>query len=103
MGEQDTIDIRYWAIGRSGKPKTEFEIYPPNEAAEILNGIDPGTVDTEINEQSNYIRLTPAVLPSTRSPGSSGGDRRMDLVQRRQQRPFVDREVDLARLGLTYI
>jgi hypothetical protein len=58
------IDIRYWAVGRSGKPEIEVEINPPNEAAEILTGIDPGLVDTEVSSQSNYIRLTPTSLPA---------------------------------------
>ncbi len=76
-----TIDIRYWAVGRAGKPEFEFEITPPNETAELLTGIDPAAVDTEVNGQSNYIRLTPAALPASLSlrslspPASPSGPR----------------------------
>ena len=62
------VDIRYWANGRSGKPEIEFEIRPPNEAPEMLTGIDPAAVDAEVNDQSNYIRLTLAALPPSLSP-----------------------------------
>jgi len=63
-----TIEIRYWAVGRLGKPEFEFAVSPPSEAPEILTGIDPAAVDVEVNDQSNYIRLTPSPLPAGLPP-----------------------------------
>jgi hypothetical protein len=62
------VEIRYWAVGRSGKPEIEFSINPPNEAPEILTGIDPAAVDAEVNDQSHYIVLTPVALPVGLTP-----------------------------------
>jgi hypothetical protein len=63
-----TIEIRYWAVGRLGKPEIEFAVSPPSEAPEFLTGIDPAAVAVEVNDRSNYIRLTPGPLPAGLAP-----------------------------------
>jgi hypothetical protein len=66
---QISVDIRYWATGRLGKPEIEFDINPPTEPTETLTGIDPGSVDAAVNSQSQYIRLIPMALPPPLQPG----------------------------------
>jgi Bacteriophage tail sheath protein len=60
---QTIVQFRYWAKGPTGNPEIEVETAPPNETVEILSGLDPATIDTEVNQQSQYIRLTPLPLP----------------------------------------
>jgi hypothetical protein len=57
------IDIRYWAVGPSGKPELEFETTVKGESPELLSGIDPAAVADGVNAQSDFIRLTPLSLP----------------------------------------
>jgi hypothetical protein len=64
------VDIRYWAVGSAGRPELEFRIAPPHETPELLTGIDPAAVDSEINARSNYLRLTPAALPAGLTPAA---------------------------------
>jgi hypothetical protein len=61
---QTIVQFRYWAKGPSGQPEMEVETAPPNEAVEILTGLTPATIDTQVNAQSQYIRLTPLPLPA---------------------------------------
>jgi uncharacterized protein len=61
---QTIVQFRYWAKGPTGNPEIEVETAPPNEDVEILTGLDPATIDTEVNQQSQYIRLTPLPLPT---------------------------------------
>jgi uncharacterized protein len=61
---QTIVQFRYWAKGPSGNPEIEVETAPPNETTEILTGLHPATIDTEVNDQSQYIRLNPLPLPA---------------------------------------
>ena len=58
------VEFRYWAKGPTGNPEIEVATAPPNEAVEILTGLTPATIDTLVNAQSQYIRLTPQPLPT---------------------------------------
>jgi Bacteriophage tail sheath protein len=51
-----------WANGTD--INIQVETAPPNEAPEILTGIDPGNIVEEVNEQSQYIQLTAQALPA---------------------------------------
>jgi hypothetical protein len=58
------VKIRYWVNGSAGKPEIQIETSPPNEAVELLTGLDPASLADEVNQQSAYIRLTPSPLPA---------------------------------------
>ena len=64
------IEIRYWAHGPSGKPELEMEITPPNEIPEIIQGIDPASIVSDVAAQSSYVRLTAANLPPGLQPAA---------------------------------
>jgi phage tail sheath protein FI len=59
-----TIQMRYWLNGATGKPEIQIEVTPPNETPELLIGIDPASIDSEVNQRSAYIRMTANPLPA---------------------------------------
>jgi hypothetical protein len=65
-----SVNFRYWMKGASGKPEIQVEITPPNETAELLTGIDPGSLAEEVNQRSAYIQMTANPVPAGLGTGA---------------------------------
>ena len=65
------IEFRYRLRGENGEPQVDIEVHPLDEPPEYLFGLTPGDIVTEVEDRSNYIRLSES-LPAPVVPAFDG-------------------------------